>query len=167
MFKGIKEFAYRVAMKDIRSWSGEGAKRFNTEAPLTDKGKLDIRKLQAKISDIEKFLESPTSTYKGVVKIYQKRADSLNKQFFGEGEKGFTWQEWSNFWDKVGSDYFDRNFDYRAVSKLLYQEKKYNIKGDEAKERIDELQREGDIDKVEARQLERLSDLGLSYSDLK
>lgn len=163
-FKGIKEFAYKVAMRDIASYSGKGAKRFNTKPPK------DIRKLQNKIADIKKFLASPTSTKKGVIEVHKRRAEALNnsEKLFGTGNKGnFTWQEWANFWEKVGNDYLDRNLDYRAGAKILAMEKKMKITDRNFDKKMNELVRNGDIDIIEREQFERLQELGISYKDLK
>lgn len=94
-YKNIKEYAYRVAMRDIRSWSGENANRFNTKPPS------HMQSLQAKINDIKKFLGSASSSIKptadnavykmidgvktlvagGIDLTYQKRADTLNQKY--------------------------------------------------------------------------------------
>ena len=82
-YEEITKYAYRVAMRDIRSWSGSKAKRFNTTPPK------NTNQLKAKIKDIEKFLESQSSTLSGVKKVYDKRTNTINKKFgtdFSAGE---------------------------------------------------------------------------------
>ena len=69
------QWAYRRAMSDIETWSGEGATRFHTKAP-TDK-----RSLQAKINDIKTFLGSESSTKSGISSTYQKRVETINKNY--------------------------------------------------------------------------------------
>ena len=90
-FQGIKKYAYGTAMEDLRRHYG-GGKRFGTgksAMPKTD------RKLQAKINAINKFLESPSSTERGVRNIYKARAEFFNKEY---GTK-FTWKSMANLFE--------------------------------------------------------------------
>lgn len=76
-FRGIDKYAYARAMRDIEKWGGKN--RFNTKPP-------EARSLfNEKISDILRFLQSPTSTKKGTIEVYQKRAESLNETFKKDG----------------------------------------------------------------------------------
>ena len=91
-YEHILEFAYARAMRDIRSWSGENASRFNTKPPKK------IQSLEAKISDIKTFLAAASSSIKpttdnvrrnkegqiiagGIELTFQKRADTLNRKY--------------------------------------------------------------------------------------
>lgn len=75
-FKVVKQWAYKTAVKDALQWGANPEKpRFNIAPPAN---KLQ---LQAKIQDIKNFLEKPTSTKKGIITVYQKRADTLNKNY--------------------------------------------------------------------------------------
>lgn len=99
-FKGMEKFAYRVAQKNIETYSGPGAKRFNTTAPDTDE------KLQSKINDIKAFLEAPSSTKRGLTSVYKERAATFNENH----GTNFTWQEYGTFfesaeWDKIKNDF--------------------------------------------------------------
>lgn len=97
-YQNITQFAYKRAMRDIRSWSGATAKRFNTKPPMNKTGTVNLNKLQAKLSDIKSFLSATTSTLKptpdnavynaqgilvggGIDLTYQKRADTLNRLY--------------------------------------------------------------------------------------
>lgn len=82
-FKNTKAFAYKRAMKDISKWSGEGVKRFDTKAPA------NYQSLQAKINDIENFLNAPTSTRAGIKRVYMKGAKSTNEKY----GTNFKWQD--------------------------------------------------------------------------
>lgn len=86
-FKTATKYAYARAQKDIKQWGGN--KRFDTKAPMTIAG------VQAKINDIKTFLEAPSSTKRGIISIYQKRADTLNKKY----GTNFTWKEMGNFFE--------------------------------------------------------------------
>lgn len=86
-FRTATKYAYARAQKDIKQWGGN--KRFNTKPPMTIAG------VQAKINDIKTFLEAPSSMKKGIVSIYQKRADTLNRKY----GTNFTWKEMGNFFE--------------------------------------------------------------------
>ena len=87
-YKGIERYAYARAMHDIEMWSGPGSKRFDTKPPE------DLKGLRAKMNDIKLFLESPTSTKRGVTEIYKKRADTINKEY----GTNLTWQEIADYY---------------------------------------------------------------------
>lgn len=91
-YENVKEYAYARAMRDIRTWSGSDAKRFNTRPPS---GYWD---LMGKINDIKYFLRSASSSIKptadnaiynekgelvggGIDLTYEKRAQALNKRY--------------------------------------------------------------------------------------
>lgn len=92
-FKNITKWAYAKAMNDIQRWSGSNANRFNTAPP---KNKLQ---LIAKINDITSFLESATSTKAGIVKMFKKRADTINDKY----GTNFSWTDLGEFFE---SEYY-------------------------------------------------------------
>ena len=98
-FKSVLKYAYKKAMKNIQSWSGQKANRFNTKPPT------DLKQLRKKISDIEEFLSKKTSTKRGIMSVYRKRAKTLNSRY---GTK-FTWEDLGKFFEspefeKYGND---------------------------------------------------------------
>lgn len=90
VYKGVLTYAYGGAMDDIHHWSGDKANRFNTAPPTTEK------ELRAKINDITRFLNSPTSTKSGITKMYKARTETLNKKY----GTNFTWQEAGRFFEQ-------------------------------------------------------------------
>lgn len=99
-FENVKKWAYAKAMTDIKKWSGAEANRFNTKPP---ESKVQ---LLAKINDMKEFLESKTSTKKGIQQVFMKRANTVNKKF----GTNFTWQNIGDFFEskmyaKLDSDY--------------------------------------------------------------
>lgn len=134
-FESVEKFAYARAMRDIEVYGG--GKRFNTKPPE------DRRQLTEKISDILRFLQSPTSTKYGIKEVYQKRAETLNNKYPGSG-LNVTWQDIAELHDSglldaakmaMGSDTMwvsigqvERNAD--KIKELLKEGQK-NKKGDE------------------------------------
>lgn len=99
-FKGIKQYAYKKAMIELRKNFG-GGKRFSSNIPKSN------RKLQAKINAINRFLDSPTSVISksveingikqriGILPMYKERAERMNEEW---GTK-FTWQTLAKYYE--------------------------------------------------------------------
>ena len=124
-FESVKQYAWKRAQRDIRSWSGEKATRFNTAPPS------NTNQLKAKIADIKRFLSSASSTFgstretKGIYKIYQERANTINEKLEKEGIAGrFTWQDLaqlfeSGLWEKLkNSDHFSSKSDFETLARI-------------------------------------------------
>lgn len=91
-FESVLKYGYAVAAKNIESYGAVKNKpRFNTKPPENS------NTLQAKINDIKHFLDSVSSTKKGIVSVYEKRADTINKTMGLDGNDKFTWQELADF----------------------------------------------------------------------
>lgn len=156
-YKNILEFSYKTAIKDIRSWSGKKAKRFNTEPPK------HAEDLIAKIADIKKFLNSPTSRVNWLNRI----TSSLNKTFFGNDKKQYlTWEEYANFFDKNDADNTDSRFEYNMLIKSGGLMKKYNINSDNVEEKLNQFQRSSEIDILEQRTLKDIFKDKLDFKKL-
>lgn len=97
-FKNVEKWAYAGAMNDIKRWSGDKATRFNMKPPASE------RDLLSKIKDITAFIEKPTSSKRGIVDIYKKRADTINKK---QGTK-FTWQQIATYFESGLADKSDK-----------------------------------------------------------
>lgn len=106
-FEGVLKFGYAGAILDIERWGGD--KRFNTAPPTK------VTELQAKISDIDKFLKKVSSNKRDIMKFYQARANTFNKgrvdkegnTYGGFGKEfgvEFTWEDIANYYeDKKGN----------------------------------------------------------------
>lgn len=169
--KGIEQFAYRVAMTDIRSWSGEGARRFNVSPPLvTDNGVTDYRRsiaqLRHKIADINKFLNSATSTYKGTVEMYKKRAENLNqnKIIWGDKQGDLSWQDYYKIFQVIDSVQLDKQYDSRVI--LMLATVVSNVREDDIIEAKSKIDYEPDLDKVQHDVIQRLEKQGLNLKKL-
>lgn len=90
-FHGVKDYAYKRALRDIRAWGGD--QRFLTKPPRT------VKQIQAKIADINTFLDSITSTKTGIKSVYQQRGNTLSDQLGLTGKERPTWQQWADFWE--------------------------------------------------------------------
>ena len=134
-YANVLQYAYARAQRDIRSWSGENATRFNTKPPS------NINSLQGKINDIKNFLQSATSSIKptsdnvvrndkgqiiggGIDLTYQKRADTLNQKYGTD----VTWENVGSIFESTLYKKLSRKYSsktaVRIIGKLQGSEKK-------------------------------------------
>ncbi|MBO5956017.1 MAG: hypothetical protein J6Q39_00505 [Bacteroidales bacterium] len=161
-FKPAIQWAYSVAQHDIQKWSGQHANRFNTKPPEKPE------ELLAKISDIQKFLVSPTSTKSGIRASYQKRADSINKKYPGVN---FSWKDMAQFFESGTWQALDTEFGSKTAMKIVAQIRKYGKReAEKLKARIEEAKEQNQ--KIEEKKLidrnvnKALSDNNVSIEDL-
>lgn len=103
-FKVATEWAYAKATRDILKWIPPGDNkstklRFNTKPP-------EGEDLIAKINDIKSFLSSPTSSKQGIIDVYKKRADTVNKKY----GTNFTWKQLAKYYDSGQAELWDAKF---------------------------------------------------------
>ncbi len=103
-FKVATEWAYAKATRDILKWIPPGDNkstklRFNTKPP-------EGEDLIAKINDIKSFLSSPTSSKQGIINVYKKRADTVNKKY----GTNFTWKQLAKYYDSGQAELWDAKF---------------------------------------------------------
>ena len=125
-FKPATQWAYAKAQKDIQKWQNKGPEdkrlRFNTAPPKGEE------QLLAKINDIKSFLESPTSTKQGIINVYKKRADTLNRKYGTQ----FTWQSLAKYYESGQAEAWDAKFGSKTALKTIAQLQKQDKKVKEA-----------------------------------
>ena len=99
-YEAITQFAYARAARDIKTWGGntKGKPRFNTKAPN------NTLSLQAKIADIQQFLNAPSSTVGQINRIYAKGAKTTNERYGTD----FTWQDLAIYYETVQSKHNEK-----------------------------------------------------------
>ena len=125
-FKPATQWAYAKAQKDIQKWQNKGPEdkrlRFNTVPPKGEE------QLIAKINDIKSFLQSPTSTKQGIINVYKKRADTLNRKYGTQ----FTWQSLAKYYESGQAEAWDAKFGSKTALKTIAQLQKQDNKVKEA-----------------------------------
>lgn len=106
-FEGVDDFAYRVALKNIRNIRGEEYKRFNLPK--------NIHQLEKTKRALETFLGSTTSTKKGIVSVYEQNAATLNAKF----GSNFSWQQMGAFLKAAGFEDLKKEFDSETAIIML------------------------------------------------
>ena len=119
-FKTAEKWAYARAMHDIKVWSGSEANRFNVAPP---DNKTD---LVSKIQDIKHFLQSPTSTKQGIISVYKKKADSLNKTMRKDNPDwtDLTWKDMAQYFDSKLHDKIDEQYGSKTKFQIISSLKK-------------------------------------------
>ena len=119
-FKTADKWAYARAMHDIQAWSGSEATRFNMAPPAS---KTD---LVSKIQDIKHFLQSPTSTKQGIIAVYKKKADSLNKTMRLDNPDwtDLTWKDMAQYFDSKLHDKIDEQYGSKTKFQIISSLKK-------------------------------------------
>lgn len=108
-YKGVINYAYARARHDIETWSGKGAKRFDTKAPKK------LQSLRAKLRDIERFLQSPTSTKRGIDRIYIKRAQTMKERYGVSG----NWEDMVKYYNRGLNEKMDRAYGSRTALRAV------------------------------------------------
>lgn len=159
-FKGVLEYAYKRAIRDVQSWGGD--KRFNTAPPTT------VTELRAKLSDVTDFLyNKPTSTKSGIVNMYKKRAETMTKRYGAQYGVTFTWQDIENFFERKGNEKADMKKASKTVIRAIALLKKSITEPDlqEIKDDADRIEHIEASGVVKARAKKLLKN-GLTYEDL-
>lgn len=155
-FKTATQWAYNRAMHDIEQWSGSEANRFNTKPPASKTALL------SKIKDIENFLESETSTKKGIVSVYKRKADSLNKSMKRENPDwtDVTWQDMAQYFQSSLYDKIDKQYGSKTKMMVMSTLKK------KQKEIAEDIKNKKDVHiKVDDEEVQvKLNDIFNTYS---
>ena len=117
-FANVTQWAYARAQEDISKWSGPDATRFNTAPPMKKSGgeaAIDETRLRSKIQDIKAFLESPTSTKKGITQVYKNRVDTINQKY----GTNFTWQQFAKFTESETFNKLDWEYGSKTIMKAI------------------------------------------------
>lgn len=157
-YKSVLKYAYARAQKDIEAWSGKGATRFNTKPPA------NTRALQAKINDINEFLNSVTSTKSGITQIYKKRADTLNKNNKKSGFN-FKWDDLANYYESSLYKKLDKEYGSKTQLAVLNALKKAWDDSKKIKQIVDANKKLSD-DEVTDEIAKKLLSQGIKFSDI-
>lgn len=121
-YKGVLQYAYARAQKDIREQTGQTGSnlRFSSHIPTTLKGLASYKK------DVERFMNAESSKKQGITHIYQRRADTVNKKYGRDsqgkkikGWKDLTWKDLANYYEKEKHTKLDSKLGSSTQMKVL------------------------------------------------
>lgn len=91
-------YAYKNALYDIQGLPGGYDKvRYPMDISRFSAKKTNIRDLRQAIVTVQNFLDMPSSTKRGIKKVYGKRAKTLNKKY----NTDLNWQDLREFFDSI------------------------------------------------------------------
>lgn len=153
-YEGVEDFAYRVAINNIREIRGEEFRFFNIPK--------NTHQLEKTKRALERFLESPTSTRAGIEDIYKKNAASLNEKFGTD----FSWQDMGNFLDAASFEDIKAQYDSTtAILMMKALHKNKDLTKDEFIEKLENHQIKG-LDEVDSDILAEFTKTNIEWEDL-
>lgn len=153
-YENIKEYAYRVAINEIRKIRGEEYKYFNIPK--------NTHQLEKTKRALERFLDSPTSDRAGIESVYTKNAESLNEKFGTD----FDWQDMANFLKSAKFEEIKAQYDSDTailMMKALYKNK--DISKEDFIEKLENHQIKG-LDEVDSDTLADFVNTDLEWEDI-
>ena len=172
-YKGVLQYAYARAQRDIKEQTGRNVKqmRFSANIPTTLKGLASYSK------DVERFNNAESSTKRGIMNIYKRRADTVNHKY-GRDSKGnkikgwndLKWQDLANYYEKEKNIKLDSKMGSSTQMKVLGRFKRLENKDKEQQARdiqavIDGSKKLSD-DEIENTRIQMLAKSGLKPEDL-
>lgn len=118
-FESVTQYAYRSAVRELTLNFGASEKtpRFNTKLPTAKDGGIIQEYFNEKLAVLKDFLTSPTSTKRGIIDVYQQRADTLNKNT--EYNTNFTWQDMADFFESGQAERLFKEYGSKTVLKAI------------------------------------------------
>lgn len=150
-FKPALTWAYAKAQHDIKRFRGDEANRFGLKPPKTE------AQIKSQINAMRKYLASPSSTKRGIIEIYQKRADTFNKKYGTQ----FTWESLAKYFESGTAENWEKKFGSKTALRTIGKIQKNEDKIKEAIEKNDSR----DI-RVGNKLLNRTIQMALNDSDL-
>lgn len=172
-YKGVLQYAYARAQRDIKEQTGRDVKqmRFSANIPTTLKGLASYSK------DVERFNNAESSTKQGITNIYKRRADTVNQKYGRDSEgnkikgwKDLSWQDLANYYEKEKNTKLDSKMGSSTQMKVLGRFKRLENKDKEQQARdiqavIDGSKKLSD-DEIENTRIQMLAKSGLKPEDL-
>lgn len=137
-FKQVKQWAYKNAAREAAEWGANPLKpRFNIKPP---EGKTSIR---AKINDMLNFMEKPTSTREGIISVYEKKAQTLNKKYAEYG-LDLDWSDVGTFFESTLYKKLSKKYSSGTVVKAIatLKQNESQVLNDFAKHRASHIKTE-------------------------
>lgn len=113
-YAAVLGYAYKDAAYDIKNLFGSSG-RFPQEVSKMAASNTNIRQMKQYITSVKNFLESPSSTKKGIDKVYRKRARTLNKS---QGTN-FTVDDMRTFFDSSVWKKMNSKFGSKTAIKII------------------------------------------------
>lgn len=116
-YKGITEYAYKNAMKDIHKYFGRDKRGFSRKIPT---GKNAYKTLQKLYNSVQRFLDAESSQIHKINTIYKQRANTLDSMYGW----GLDWRDLakmfeSGMYKKFKDDKYDSGQTFQAIATFI------------------------------------------------
>lgn len=118
----LEKLSKSEGFKGVTKWSMSNIQyEARLHGYLTPSGRISSKipnnpkELKKRIKELQRFLTSPTSTKSGIIKIYQKRADTINKRY----GTTFSWQELGTYFESGTAEKYDSKYGSKTALKSL------------------------------------------------
>ena len=164
-FENVTKWAYADAMSDIHE-KNPMANRFDQLSMIfkNEKGELDINSLRGATNRVKAFLESPSSTKRGIQKVYLKRANTVNEKYGTH----FSWEEIGQYFDRSVFEKYDKQLKESgiAIRVMGIMKKAQKLNPEQLSEFIDKDKHISDQDEVVREIARDLLKHGLTYDTM-
>lgn len=120
----LRELSKEEGFKGITKWSMQKLQyEAGLHGYLTEKGRISSvvptskREFNKRLKELQTFLTAPTSTRAGIMEIYQKRADTINKRY----GTNFDWQDLGKYFESGLSEKYDTKYGSKTALKSIGQ----------------------------------------------
>lgn len=123
--QAILGYAYKNALYDIQGLpGGAGKRRFPMDISRFSAKETNIRDLRQAVVSVQNFLDRPSSTLRGLKKVYSSRAKTINKKYgtdFDMNSLAVFFE--SSYWEKMKTKYGSKTA-MKAIAKIQKSGKK-------------------------------------------
>ena len=114
IYEGAKAYAYKRAQSDLSRWAGRT--KVDSNKPLRFNVKVSSQKeLEMRLKDVKRFLESPTSTPKGIKAKYNKTVKTIKEKYGVD----MTPEQLANYFESGIAKKFDEKYGSKTALKSL------------------------------------------------
>lgn len=118
--ENMPKFAYALAMKDLQNYFGKHARRFER-----DLSNLKYNQVQALVNRMQVFLNSKSSTFTQLQKVWDKHKQAFEKSDIG---KQVSWENALDVFESGMIKKYEDTFTYDIILKM-YDKRKTDKKG--------------------------------------
>lgn len=151
-FENVLGYAYRLVERDVKELGLGDVSKVRYRTPK------NTNKLESALKRVKSFLDMDTSTKSGIVDVYMKNTEALNKKF----GTNFTWQEMKNYLDSINWNEIKKEYGSGRVIAAIKSLRENNIKAEDIEKNSKKYKVITDSKSVEADWTKRIAQSGLN-----
>ena len=151
-FENVLGYAYRLVQRDVKELGLGDVSKVRYRTPK------NTNKLESALKRVKNFLDMDTSTKSGIVDVYMKNTEALNKKF----GTNFTWQEMKNYLDSINWNEIKKEYGSGRVIAAIKSLRENNIKAEDIEKNSKKYKVITDSKSVESDWTKRIAQSGLN-----